>query len=165
MDKGGVGALTLSDVISIHREIGVFIDTLLSVDEAGSRLEDGAQNTTVLAPTNTVMRHLSRKPWQDPRDAEEADTQGVSQDDLYAGDAGEDRASQNLRRFVQAHLVEVSPWQKGKENMAKTLGGKSVWWDEEGGVRKIYPDGIEVEEVKDERSNGQIWVIKGVMNY
>lgn len=47
----------------------------------------------------------------------------------------------------------------------KTLEGNEVWWVEKEGVKKIYPDNIEVEEVKNEVTNGQIWILKGVVNY
>lgn len=127
----------LSDVISIDRSISIFSGFTRSVEEVGARLESGAQNTTVLAPSNAVIEALPRKPWEDPQDAQEASALGVEVVDLYKGEAGEDRAARNLRRFVEAHLVGVSPWLKGEENKARTLAGREVWWDEEGGVRKV----------------------------
>lgn len=167
MDGEGQGraAPMLSDVISIDRAISIYSGLTRSVEEVGARLADGSKNTTVLAPKNTVITNLPRKPWEDPHDGEEASAQGTVAEELYRGESGEDRAASNLRRFVEAHLVGISPWQKGKANQVRTLQGKTIWWDEEGGVKKIYPDGVEVEQIKDDVPNGQIWVLKGVINY
>ncbi|KAF8424603.1 hypothetical protein EV426DRAFT_83778 [Tirmania nivea] len=155
----------LSDIISIDRDISVFSGLTRSVAEVGARLKDENKNTTVLAPKNTIITNLPRKPWEDPHDEEEASAQGTLPAELYRGDSGEDRAASNLRKFVEAHLIGISPWQKGKANQVTTLQGKTLWWEEEEGVRKIYPDGIVVEQVKDDVPNGQIWVLNGVINY
>lgn len=155
----------LNDIISIDRAISIFSGLTRSVEEVSARLEDGNQNTTVLAPKNTVITNLPRKPWEDQHDEAEASAKGTVSEELYRGESGEDRAACNLRRFVGAHLVGISPWQKGKANQMNTLQGKTLWWEEEGGVRKIYPDGIVVEQVKDDVPNGQIWVLNGVINY
>lgn len=32
-------------------------------------------------------------------------------------------------------------------------------------MMQIYPDNIEVEERKNEASNGEVWFLKGVINY
>lgn len=136
-DEGAVPML--SDVISIDRAISIFSGLTRSVEGVETRLEDAGQNTTVLAPGNTFIQQLPRKPWEDPDDEELARTQGIDSAELYRGDSGEDRAARNLRRFVEAHLIGISPWNKGKENEIKTLEGKSVWWDDDGSVRKVKP--------------------------
>ncbi|KAI5780702.1 hypothetical protein DFH27DRAFT_604519 [Peziza echinospora] len=164
-DADGAAKPMLSDVISIDRGISIFSGFTRSVGEVGIRLEDQQKNTTVLAPSNSVITSLPRKPWENPKDESDASAQGVVKEELYRGESGEERAADNLRRFVEAHLVGISPWEKGKENSQRTLEGKVVWWDEENGVRKIYPDGIEVDQVKNDVTNGQIWIIKGVINY
>jgi len=127
----------LNDIISIDRAISVFSGLTRSVEEVGARLEDENKNTTVLAPKNTVITNLPRKPWEDPHDEAEASAKGTVSEELYRGESGEDRAASNLRRFVEAHLIGVSPWQEGKANQVKTLQGKTLWWEEEGGVRKV----------------------------
>lgn len=142
MDSEGLNKLPpiLGDIISIDRTISVFSGFTRSVEGISGRLADRNQNTTVLAPKNTAITSLPRKPWEDPSDEEEARAQGVNSEDLYRGESGEDRAADNLRRFVEVHMVGASPWGKGKENQIVTLGGKAVWWDEEAGVRKVsYP--------------------------
>ena len=127
----------LNDIISIDRAISIFSGLTRSVEEVGARLEDESENTTVLAPKNTVITNLPRKPWEDPHDEAEASAKGTVSEELYRGESGEDRAAGNLRRFVEAHLVGTSPWQKGKANQVKTLQGKTLWWEEDGGVRKV----------------------------
>ena len=127
----------LNDVISIDRAISIFSGLTRSVEVVGARLEDENKNTTVLAPKNTIITNLPRKPWEDSHDEEEASAQGTVSEELYRGESGEDRAESHLRRFVEAHLIGISPWQKGKANQVKTLQGKTLWWEEEGGVRKV----------------------------
>jgi len=87
----------------------------------------------VLAPLNSALQKLPHKPWEDPSDYEELGA------DAYGGSEGEGRAQRNLRRFVEAHVVPVSPWKEGEK--VRTVGGGEVWWEErEGG--KIVGAGI-----------------------
>ncbi|RPA81363.1 hypothetical protein BJ508DRAFT_414801 [Ascobolus immersus RN42] len=158
------GPVLLSDVLPIDRAINIFSGFTRSVDSAHKRLEDPQQNTTVLAPANSAITKLPRKPWESPDDEEDAGGAHLVAK-LYEGLSGEDRAARNLRRFVEAHLVAQSPWEKGEQNKAKTLEGKEVWWDEVDGQKRIYPDNILVKTKEDEVSNGQVWVLEGVINY
>lgn len=135
--KGQEGGVLLSDLMSVDRSISGFSGLARSIEGVAARLGDVTKNTTVLAPKNSIITSLPRKPWEDPHDEQEASAQGTVSDELYRGDSGEDRAARNLERFVEAHMVDVSPWQRGKENQAKTLGGKALWWDEDGGVKKV----------------------------
>jgi hypothetical protein len=130
------GPVLLSDVLPIDRAINIFSGFTRSVDSASKRLEDPQQNTTVLAPANSAITKLPRKPWESPEDEEEAGGSGMVAK-LYEGLGGEDRAARNLRRFVEAHLVGQSPWEKGEHNKAKTLEGKEVWWDEVNGQKRV----------------------------
>lgn len=51
---------------------------------------------------------------------------------------GDDRAGENLRRFVEEHCVDGRGWEEGERR--KTLGGKEVWWGTvEGGRRVSFP--------------------------
>lgn len=84
-----------------------------------------------------------------------------------------------MRRFVEAHLVPASPWEK--EEKIKTLGGKEVWWVVKDGSKVIMPDEVEVERVASQVGNGELvswlssiwrgmliwsqWILKGVLNY
>lgn len=87
----------------------------------------------MLAPSNVAISKLPRKPWEDPDD-EGAGGNVLSE--IYKGLVGEDRATRNLRTFVEAHCIGVSPWLKGEKT--KTLQGKEVWWDEDDdGVRWV----------------------------
>jgi len=40
-----------------------------------------------------------------------------------------------LRRFVEAHVVPVSPWKEGEK--VKTLAGGEVWWESKDGVKMV----------------------------
>ena len=85
--------------------------------------------TTVLAPLNSELQKLPRKPWEDARDY---DAMGV---EAYEGESGENRATRNLRRFVEAHAVPVSPWKEGEK--VNSLRGEKVWWEEKDGTKVV----------------------------
>ncbi|KAF2636594.1 hypothetical protein P280DRAFT_408739 [Massarina eburnea CBS 473.64] len=143
----------ISDVIGKTQSIAIFSALTRDIDPVSGRLDDASQNATVLAPDNSVMRDLKRKPWED---AEDYSTFGA---EAYKGQDGEDRAHKNLRRFVERHIVPESPWEEGKK--VQTLAGNEVWWEMRDGKQKIQPADIEVTSIADKVSNGQVWVIGG----
>lgn len=130
---GGPGTVILSDVMGKDRSINVFASLIRDVDSLSRRLDDSSQNSTVLAPLNSAMDKLPRKPWEDPDDYDQL---GAS---AYEGDDGRDRAQKNIRRFVEAHIVPESPWKEGVK--VKTLGSDSteIWWEEKNGNRMVGP--------------------------
>lgn len=122
-------AVILSDVLGRDRSINIFAGFTRDFASISNRLGDHAQNTTVLAPINSAITALPRKPWEDPEDYSALGA------DAYEGPEGEDRASRNMRRFVDAHVVPVSPWKEGEK--VKTLAGGEVWWEEKDGVKMV----------------------------
>ncbi|KAI8940336.1 hypothetical protein NX059_004029 [Plenodomus lindquistii] len=143
----------ISDVIGKTQTIAIFSGLTRDVDAVSGRLDDAAQNTTVLAPNNSIMRDLKRKPWEDPEDY---NSFGAS---AYEGSSGEDRARKNLERFVQRHIVTESPWEEGKK--VKTLDGNEVWWESKDGQKKIQPGDVAVTSIADKVANGEVWVVEG----
>lgn len=100
------------------------------IESASRRLDDESQNTTVLAPLNSAIEKLPRKPWEDPRDY------GALGPDAYEGGDGHERAQRNLQRFVEAHLVPASPWREGEK--VRPIGGdREIWWEEKDGTRIV----------------------------
>lgn len=171
-DSGDSGQLTISDILPSQRQINIFASLTRDVESLNSRLESSlpGSNTTLLAPLNSAMSDLPRKPWEDRPD----DTSGVS------AASSENKAAQNLRRFVLEHVVPVSPWKEGKENAVKTLwsqeeGGDSareIWWEtrdggEDGSEKRkvIMPGEVVVAGVIGRVGNGEIWTLRGVVNY
>ncbi|EWC45181.1 hypothetical protein DRE_06069 [Drechslerella stenobrocha 248] len=146
----------VSDSLSVQRDVSIFADILRGVSSAIERLENKGINTTVLAPLNSVMARLPRKPWEDPDPSNNVEG-------AFAGLDGENRAAANLERFVKAHMIPVSPFKENEK--VDTLGGTTIWWSTENGVTKIFPGGIEVKEVKNSVPNGQVWTLTGVINY
>jgi hypothetical protein len=126
------GGLTISDVLPASRRINIFSGFTRDIGTVSNRLEDGNQNSTILAPDNTVMMKLPRKPWEDPKDYEQLGA------NAYAGGEGEDRAHRNLRRFVEAHVVPSSPWKEGEK--VETLAGGTVWWEQRDGKKFVSVD-------------------------
>jgi hypothetical protein len=119
----------ISDVIGKMQNIAIFSGLTRDIGTVSGRLVNAAQNATVLAPDNSVMRDLKRKPWED---AEDYNTFGAS---AYEGSIGEDRARANLERFVQRHIIPESPWEEGKK--VKTLSGNEIWWETKDGQKKV----------------------------
>ncbi|KAF4454948.1 hypothetical protein F53441_2605 [Fusarium austroafricanum] len=150
-------SVALADILGSNRGLTSFSSFARMQPSTDTRLSDLSTNTTVLAPLNSAVDALPRKPWEQPADY---NTFGA---DAYEGEGGQDRAKENMRRFVEAHLVPVSPWEKGEK--CKTLGGKEVWWEEKEGRKVVMPDEVEVERVAGQVGNGELWILKGVLNY
>ncbi|KAK6336498.1 hypothetical protein TWF696_002048 [Orbilia brochopaga] len=146
----------VSDKLSVQRDVSIFADIVRGVPNVLERLEDKNLNTTVLAPLNSAMARLPRKPWEDPDP--ENNVQGA-----FAGLSGEKRAAANLERFAKAHMIPVSPFKENEK--VQTLEGGTIWWSTEDGVPKIFPGGIPVKEIKLSVPNGQVWTLSGVVNY
>ncbi|XP_014558457.1 hypothetical protein COCVIDRAFT_94312 [Bipolaris victoriae FI3] len=143
----------ISDVIGNTQEIAIFSGLTRNIDAVAGRLDNAAQNATVLAPHNSVMRDLKRKPWEDPDDYNKLGAEA------YQGASGEDRAKSNLERFVQRHIVPESPWEEGKK--IKTLAGNEIWWESKDGQKKIQPANVEIKSIADKVANGEVWVLGG----
>ncbi|KAL1965817.1 hypothetical protein VTN77DRAFT_5138 [Rasamsonia byssochlamydoides] len=150
--------IIISDILAKTRQVNIFASLTRDIEPISTRLDDKSKNTTVLAPLNSAIQALPRKPWEDPEDYERF---GIA--NAYKGQEGEDRARQNLRRFVEAHLVPASPWNEGEE--VETIGGGKVSWTKDGDKIFIQPGNIEVHSVASQASNGDVWILKGVINY
>lgn len=144
-------AVLLSDILPKTRSINIFASLTRDVSTVASRLES-SQNTTVLAPLNSAMQSLPRKPWEDRED----DESGIS------ATRNEEKAAQNIKKFVEEHVIPISPWAEGEK--VKTLGGQELWWETKDESRIIFPGEI-VAEVLGKTVNGQVWALKGVVNY
>lgn len=152
------GDVMLFDVIGHSREINIFAGFTRDISSVSERLNDSRQNTTVLAPLNSAIQALPRKPWEDPKDYSELGTEA------YKGQAGEDRAARNLRRFTEAHVLCASPWKEGEE--VQTMGGRKLRWERnQDGVLIIQPGAVEVERIVSRVANGEVWLLRGVLNY
>lgn len=60
--SGGSDGLSISDVIGKERVINIFAGFTRDIDSISKRLNDNEQNTTVLAPLNSALQKLPRKP-------------------------------------------------------------------------------------------------------
>lgn len=152
---GGHMNLTISDILPKTKGINIFASMTRDVASIATRLESLEQKATLMTPLNSVMQNLPRKPWQD-RPGDESQ--------IRAAD-NQDKAAQNLQKFVEDHVVPVSPWREGKEHAIKTIGGQELYWEEKDGQKVIFPGGLIVENVFSGVGNGEIWTIRGVVNY
>ncbi|KAL6715954.1 hypothetical protein ACLMJK_006916 [Lecanora helva] len=172
--SAGSDGLSIADVIGKERIIGIFAGFTRDVDSISKRLDDSSKNTTVLAPSNAALQNLPRKPWEDPEDY------NAMGNNAYQGASGEDRATRNLRRFAEAHIVPTSPWKEGEK--VESMGGGTVWWESKDGNKyvcfahhmpyratliflQIQPGNVEVSSIADRVSNGEVWVLKECLNY
>ncbi|TID07212.1 Paired amphipathic helix protein pst1 [Colletotrichum higginsianum] len=148
----------LSDVMGRDRSINIFAGFTREIESASRRLDDQARNTTVLAPLNSAVENLPRKPWEDPKDYQRLG------ENVYEGDDGRERAQNNIQRFVEAHMVAMSPWPENEK--VKTLGDdRDIWWENRNGTKFIQPGNVEVISVASTVANGEVWIIKEVRNY
>ncbi len=167
-------SILISDVLPRAQQIGIFSGLTRDVDAVSTRLETDGANATVLAPDNETMRGLPRKPWENPSDAQDFGAEA------YVGEEGNKRAQDNLKRFVEAHIIPESPLVEGKK--VRTLAGNQVWLESHGDEKRvsrillesshkslslyqIQPGNIQVVQVAESVSNGEVWVLKGVINY
>ncbi|KAK0735025.1 hypothetical protein B0T26DRAFT_746853 [Lasiosphaeria miniovina] len=154
----GGGEVVLSDVMGRDRSINLFAGFVRDIESASQRLDDSSRNTTVLAPLNSAIEKLPRKPWEDPRDY------GALGPNAYEGDDGQERAQRNLRRFVEAHMVQINPWPEGER--VKAIGDdQDIWWEDKDGTKVIQPGNIEVVSIASTVANGQVWILRKVRNY
>ncbi|QIW96205.1 hypothetical protein AMS68_001723 [Peltaster fructicola] len=151
------GSIFISDILGSQKPISIFASFTRDVTAISSRLESQNTNTTLLAPLNSAISALPRKPWEDPKDYDRLGEQA------YLGSGGSERAAQNLERFVNAHVVPVSPWQEGDK--VTTLAGREIWWETRDGDMIVMPDGVAVEKVAKQVGNGEVWILKNVVNY
>lgn len=126
---GDANTVILSDVLGNDRSINIFAGFTRDFAQISQRFEDSQLNTTILAPVNSAIMALPRKPWEDPKDYDNLGEQA------YQGEKGEERAHRNMRRFVEAHVVPVSPWREGQR--VKTLDGGEVWWESRDGAKMV----------------------------
>lgn len=126
----GQGSVILSDVMGRDKSINIFAGFTRDIGSSARRLDDGGRNTTVLAPLNSAIEKLPRKPWEDPRDY------GVLGPEAYEGEDGKERAQKNLRRFVEAHMVPLSPWPENEK--VKPIGDdREIWWESKGATKLV----------------------------
>ncbi|KAK8016496.1 hypothetical protein PG993_014685, partial [Apiospora rasikravindrae] len=149
----------LSDVMGRDRSINIFASLTRDVASIGERLEDPSQNSTVLAPLNSQIDALPRKPWEDAQDYEAFGATAA-----YEGDQGRDRAQKNLKKFAEAHILPLSPWKEGEKVKSLLTGDKEIWWENKDGKKVIHPEGIEVDNISGKVGNGELWTLKGVRN-
>lgn len=120
----------LSDVLGKDRQINIFAGFSRDFASISKRFEDQSLNTTILAPINSAVMALPKKPWED---ADDYDSLGPN---AYGGDEGQERARRNMVRFVESHVVPASPWKEGQK--LKTLAGDEVWWETKDGVKMVW---------------------------
>ncbi|GAP88708.1 putative FAS1 domain-containing protein [Rosellinia necatrix] len=153
------GGVLISDVMGRDRSVNAFAGFARDVAAVSRRLDSASENSTVLAPLNSAVDALPRKPWEDPRDY------GARGASAYEGDDGRERARANVRRFVEAHVVPVSPWREGERARSLLDGDREIWWERKDGVMTLQPDGIEIQSVASTVGNGEVWIIKSVRSY
>ncbi|RCI13057.1 hypothetical protein L249_0690 [Ophiocordyceps polyrhachis-furcata BCC 54312] len=147
----------LADLVNSNRSLTTFSSLIRLQSSTSSILASESEATTVLAPLNSALDSLPRKPWEDAADYESLGSTA------YEGEQGRQRAHRNLARFVDAHLVPQSPW--AQNTRVRSRAGRELWWQlgPDGSSRLIMPDRVQVDRVAARASNGEIWLLKGIL--
>jgi hypothetical protein len=128
--------LSLADLLGRNRQIQIFSGLIRDVDSVSRRLADVSQGSIVLAPENSAMSNLGRKPW------ERMDDYSSLGADAYSGKDGKDRADANLKTFVEEHIVPANALRDGEK--VQTLSGKTIWLEKDGdNVMVCHPRGLD----------------------
>jgi uncharacterized surface protein with fasciclin (FAS1) repeats len=122
------------------------------------RLADDSTNSTLLAPTNSALQTLPRKPWEDK--AEDGQVTRHGSKNSFWNKEAEDKARKNIEEFVASHLVTKYPIEEGKQ--LPTLKGTYISYKVKGGEKFIDPGNIKALGER-EAANGAIWVLDGVI--
>ncbi|EFW13785.1 hypothetical protein CPSG_09652 [Coccidioides posadasii str. Silveira] len=152
-------SLLISDILSKTREVNIFASLTREFEYLSNQLENKSKNAIVLAPTNIAIENLSHKPWESTRHYV-----NFGEREAYVGKNGEERAADNLKTFVEAHIIPSKTWSEEKE--ASTLAGqKLIWRKDETGKSYIYPGHIGIKRIAGQVSNGEVWVLDGVIEH
>lgn len=145
------GVPLLGDIFGSLRQCTIIGDYVRSAQTVSDRMVDSQRQTLILAPINSAIVSLPRKPWQDgPENAQDPRVDVMRNDD---------RASKNIEAFVDRHVIPMFPVEAG--TTARNLAGQTLLFEIKDGDK--YIDGK--HKVLDEKlaSNGAIWVISGVI--
>ena len=69
-------------------------------------------------------------------------------------------ALSDLLADLRANTTVLAPLNSAVEALPREL-----WWEWRGDTRVIMPDGVEVERIASRVANGEVWILKGVLNY
>ncbi|KAK9379673.1 uncharacterized protein V2V93DRAFT_373315 [Kockiozyma suomiensis] len=149
--------LLMTDAMGVNRDISIFAGLTRQVENLMYRLQDPSLDTLVLAPTNTVMQNLPRKPWEDAPEAEPMSPN--------AGPHGEERrALQNIERFVLSHVVFGYGFHQPKQKSKCGTGASDLWYEKSGANVVVHSDSKVANVVKMERvGNGQVWSVDSAL--
>ncbi|KAK9464393.1 hypothetical protein V1512DRAFT_244266 [Lipomyces arxii] len=158
--KGNGIKLSMTDALGVDREISIFAGLVRQVEDLMYRLQDPSLDTLVLAPTNTVMQSLKRKPWEDEVFVERSSPMDE-----------ERRAMENISRFVLSHVVLGYGFDKPGEKKTCGAGASELWYENNRDGRSfVYADKANGDESKvrvlrsQATHNGQVWTVDGVLN-
>jgi len=169
--KAAAGAVAVSpnlaDVMGIDGGLSIFADLTRKVAEVQQAFASQDSDLVVLAPTNPAIVALPRKPWHDTDQS--LDILPI-QEDRFRNDGAksDERASENIRNFVEAHIVSGGAFKQ--KQSGETLLGNRLTWREVDGVKRIFrsssrkDEGIAVLKEVATASNGDIWVLEGVLS-
>ncbi|GAA6014193.1 hypothetical protein JCM10207_006128 [Rhodosporidiobolus poonsookiae] len=151
------GLPSLADVLTRSRQARIMFDYLRDSAQVSTVLVDPSGSSTVLAPVDSAILALARKPHEGPESFDEPDIRSNEE---------ERRRAEYLEQWVKAHLVlekvdlEADGWD-GKEYT--TMAGSTVRFatsDADG--RKVLPGDVEVVG-EEQASNGKVLYLRGTL--
>ncbi|GAA5996132.1 hypothetical protein JCM5350_000498 [Sporobolomyces pararoseus] len=155
--------LSLTDLLTRSKNSRIFYDYLRDSSSVSTRLANPLESTTILAPVNSAIIALERRPHQGPPEPAGGYVQG------YAGSRqDEQERADYLEKWIKRHLIagKVDLEEESKE-YESLLGGDKVSFarkDQEGQAGyKVMPGDVQVVEIE-QASNGVIFYLQGTLN-
>ena len=148
------GEPLISDILGIDKSITILTEYSLGLAEIAERLQDSSKYTIVLAPSNTAIMAMERKPWQDADPASKAP--------LLTAEDKDTRASDNIARFIKSHIVALDSASWKADVKKHNLLGQPLWYATNDNQRSIQPENIEVRNIR-KAKNGEIWTINHIL--
>lgn len=146
--------ILLTDLLTRLKSVQIFHGYIREVDSVYERLSNESKKSIVLAPQDSSLVDLLRKPWESLDDYAEFGVQS------YEGKAGKDRADKNLQRYVKEHVVDSGFMTQ--DSKYENLNGNPVWYEilKDGNEKYLHPSNVHIESIHQVK-NGAVWILSG----
>ncbi|GAA5958727.1 hypothetical protein JCM3765_006018 [Sporobolomyces pararoseus] len=153
---------SLTDLLTRSKNSRIFYDYLRDSSSVSTRLANPLESTTILAPVNSAIIALERRPHQGPPEPAGGHVEG------YAGSREDEQARADyLEKWIKRHLISGKVDLEVESKEYETLqGGDKVTFvrnqkDGQTGYR-VMPGDVEVVEIE-QASNGVIFYLQGTL--
>ncbi|KAH8825782.1 hypothetical protein DL96DRAFT_1609838 [Flagelloscypha sp. PMI_526] len=147
---------TLADLLTLSSQTSIFFDYARELS-LSKILADNTKSITVLAPVNKAVIALPRKPHQSPDNQSKV---GV----VITEEEYETQSSENVRRWVSAHIIPESPISFAQTTYPTLLEDRTISFALEEGASEDDWSKVTMEDEtriveRMEASNGVLYII------